>query len=288
MKYAVYYRNDFRHFDSVDEVIFEVTKGDESILTTLPNIVKETEQKITFDLYQLESAKFEQAIKFINQLKEIHNNILVQIRYPFINEQVMILKDNKLPFMASHCFCSNLDTVYALTNVGVSEVYVAEELGFRLPEVNKITKPNNVKVRVFPNVTQCSYGTKNLIPPACKFWIRPEDTIWYEDLVDTFELFDVGNRLSVIYEIYRQKVWDGSISDIIIDAESLKGVDSNAIPPHFGEQRAKGCRQSCLYGGCGVCLASIQFAEAFTKTENQITYPREKIARKANEPESND
>ena len=181
-----------------------------------------------------------------------------------------------------------MDTVYALANVGVSEVYVAEELGFRLPEVNKITKHNNIQVRVYPNVTQSSYGTKTLIPTACKFWIRPEDTIWYEDLVDTFELFDVNNRLSVVYEIYKQKAWDGSISDIILDAESLKGVDSNAIPPHFGEQRAKGCRQSCLYGGCGVCLASIQFAEAFTKTENQIIYPREKIVRKENEPESND
>lgn len=273
MKYAVRYRKDFRHFDSVDEVIFPVRKGDESICTVPLSIVKDQRQKITLDIQT--ERPLEEFLPFIIQLKEKHPNILVQIEWPFDIEEVQLMKDNNIPFMASLGFCKSLDMVYVMKIAGVSEIYVVENLGFRLDEVKKVLKDTNIQIRVIPNVTQCTMGTRQWLSSTRKFWIRPEDTRFYEKYVDTFELFNEDDKLSVVYEVYQQQVWSGDLSDIILDAEDLK-ISNAAIPPYFGQGRVD-CKQHCLFvGGCEACEANLRFAKTFEKTDVSLIYPKVK------------
>lgn len=270
MKYAVRYRKDFRHFDAVDEVIFAVNEGNEKIATFPQTIIKNDWQKITLDIHT--ETLLEDIIPFILQLKEQHPNILVQIPFPFDKKEIEILKENHIPFMTNLGFCKSLDMVYTMKEAGCAEVYVVEGLGFRLDEVHKVLKGTGIKVRVIPNVTQCAMGTRSWLPAEHKFWIRPEDTRFYEPYVDTFEIFNEDDRLSVVYEIYKQQVWKGDLSEIILDAEDLN-ISNDAIPPYFGDSRVN-CKQRCLFGTCEACGANLQFARTFSKTDYGITYPK--------------
>lgn len=283
MKYAIRYRKDFRHFDDVDEVIFPVRKGDESLLT-LPSIVKHQYQKITLSL-EIDKP-LEEIIPHILKLKEVHPNILIQIAWPFDPEDVQLMKDNDIPFMANLGFCKSLDMVYAMKQAGVAELYVVEGLGFHLDAVKKILADTDIQVRVIPNVTQCALGTRRVIPTEHKFWIRPEDTRFYEKYVDTFELYNEDDKLSAIYEIYTKRVWQGKISEIIMDAEDLE-VQNDTMPPYFGDVRIN-CGQRCFFGSCAACEANIDFAKAMSQTEYGINYARKLATRgNANEDKTN-
>ena len=295
MKYAIRYSKDFRHFDTVDEVIFSVHKGDESIVTFIPTVVKEDWQKATLDVtdYTLQTGKnLEDIIPFILKLKEIHSNILVQIQYPFKDEEVNLLKDNNIPFMAAYGWCKSLDMVYTMKEYGVSEVYVAEGLGFNLSAVKSVLSGTKIEIRVIPNVTQCALGCRHKVPTISKFWIRPEDTVFYNPYVNTFELFNEDDKLSVVYEVYKQERWKGNIRNIILDADDLD-VSSAALPPYFGSSRLD-CKQKCLYGvygKCEVCKASFEFARTFEKTEEEIIYPKKefkKVEKEYDKTESNE
>ena len=275
MKYAVRYRKDFRYFHLVDEVIFPVREGNEKITTFPLSVIKNDWQKITLDIQT--DQLLEDMLPFILQLKEKHSDILVQISFPFDEKDIEILKENKIPFMASLGFCKSLDMVYTMKEAGCAEIYVVEGLGFRLDEVQKILKGTGIKVRVIPNVTQCAMGTRNWLSAEHKFWIRPEDTRFYEPYVDTFELFNEDDRLSVVYEIYKQQVWKGDLSEIILDAEDLN-ISNDAVPPYFGDSRIN-CKQRCLFNTCAACEANLQFAKTFSKTEMGITYPKATVTK---------
>jgi hypothetical protein len=275
MKYAVHYRKDFRHFDTVDEVIFDVTKGNESIYLELPNIIKPDWdwQKITLNLAALENP-IESVIPHILKLKEIHSNILVQLRYPFVDSEVQLMKDNNIPFMAAYTYCKSLDMVYAMKEYGVSEILVAEGLAFNLSVVRKVLEGTDIKIRIIPNVAQCAVGTKHKVPTIHKFWVRPEDTEFYEPDVDTFEIYNEDDRISVVYEIYKSRVWKGNLKELILDAEDLD-VENTALVPYFGSRRID-CKQICMYKGCEVCDACIGFANRFKDTDQEIVYPKRK------------
>lgn len=277
MKYAVHYRKDFRHFDTIDEVIFSVTKGNESIYTEIPKIIKNDWQKVILNLtewqYTTENS-FETIIPFILKLKEIHSNILVQLHYPFDDTEVQLMKDNNIPFMAAYSYCKSIDMVYTMKQYGVAEIYVAEGLAFDLPIVQRILEGTDIKIRLIPNVAQCAVGTKSKIPTIHKFWIRPEDTKFYETVANTFELYNQDDKLSTIYEIYKKQVWKGNLKDIILDAEDLD-IENNSIPPYFGAERFN-CKQRCFYNSCSICDACESFAKKFALTEQEIVYPKRK------------
>lgn len=281
MKYAVHYRKDFRHFDTVDEVIFNVEQGNESIYLQIPNIVKEDWQKATLNLatwkWSLNNFKndqFKTLISHIVKLKELHPNILVQLGYPFVDAEVQLMKENNIPFMAAYTYCKSLDMVYAMKEYGVAEIFVAEGLAFNLSVVRKVLEGTDIKIRIIPNVAQYAVGTKYKVPTIHKFWVRPEDTEFYEPNVDTFEIYNEDDRISIVYEIYKSRVWKGNLKELILDAEDLD-VENTALVPYFGSRRID-CKQICMYKGCEVCDACIGFANRFKDTDQEIVYPKRK------------
>lgn len=268
MKYAVAYNPSFRHLNEVDEIIFpewDKIKEDISIIT---NKVK-PEQKviINLDWYGLEA---EDAIPYLNKLKQEHSNLLVQI-HSKQNDFIQILQDNEINFMFTN-ICANYESVYGAIEKGAEELYIAEDLGFDLEELQKIRIKYNVKFRVFPDVGQTDQDFKNAIPALTKFWIRPEDTELYENYVDVFEFYTRGDRLSVIYEIYSKRQWKGEIGQLITDCD-LK-IDNTTIAPYFARHRLS-CRRKCLVdkGYCNMCFQIENLAEHFAAAGVTIHQP---------------
>ena len=254
MNFAVNYRKDFRYFDTVDEVIFKYT-GSESIVDVLPTLVTE-DQKAVLDISTIEDVNT--IIPFLNILKTKHSNFIVKINFIDQKDFIEVLEENDIDFFFMN-YCTYIDSVYTMKELGAKEVYITENLGFQLQDLQGLRKAG-LKLRVIPDIVQRAGGTKPIIPAILGFWIRPEDLKIYEKYVDTIEFFKHDDRLSVVYKIYRDGVWEGKLCDIIQDAEDLD-IESNRLGTNFGLLRLN-CRKKCLFDEdkCNLCPSFQNFA----------------------------
>lgn len=173
-------------------------------------------------------------------------------------------------YFFSTLYARDWEDIHYLINLGVSEIYITEALGFDLERVSKYLHQRGIKIRVFPNVAQVK--RENIIPNIKAFFIRPEDLSVYEKYIDVVEMW--GDKVEVFYDIYHtDKEWFGDLSEIISGLEP--GLDSRFILPHFGERRIK-CNRKCLSGeSCSICEAVIQCSETLQKAGLLINYIKE-------------
>lgn len=243
MKYSVPYYKNFRHFDTVDEIILQYSKHNNNITEFVKKHYKD-EQKIVVDITRI-LEEIEQTIPVLQNLIKVHSNTV--IKTSIIDYE--ILKENNIPYFFVE-FCENLDEVYAHIHAGASEVYVVSGLGFQITEVAEYCHNNNVLIRVIPNMAQHSYGMGDLVPSITKFFIRPEDIHYYEPYVDICELMIAGDRLSVLYEIYKNEEWLGDLNLIIAGVD--EGIPNKGILTDFGNARLQ-CRHKCMLRKCHLC-----------------------------------
>ena len=271
MRYAIQYNKSFRYFEDVDEVVFDY-KGTESIIDFIPKILKKQEQKAVINLINIK--EIQDIIPFINKLKTIHPNILIQIDFFKQRNFIELLEDNNIDFMFIN-YIKDFETLYTAIDLGAKEVYIVEFLGFCLRSLQELRKTKNIRFRVFPDIAQSIIGTTRTIPEITKFWIRPEDTELYEQFVDVFELCRMDDRQSVIYEIYKRQQWFGKISDIILDFDS--NIENTNLDPRFGRERIN-CWKQCLYGGkCNLCQEMEKLALSFNAAGISIEKKKKKI-----------
>lgn len=259
MKYAITYTREFRYLAEVDEIIFREWSGDDTLLQSFEEkkINKEKQRIILTDIIDVNewyTNDINAMIIYINKAKAEGYNIAVQI--PEDRNIATLFREAKIDFMFSK-YAESLDRAYTQAMMGASDVYVVENLGFRMKDIQYIRQNFGVKIRLIPNIAQIAGFTKE-INPMLKFWIRPEDTELYEDLVDVFELYGTS-RLSVVYQIYKERQWLGDINDIILDFDT-DSVPNGSMPPHLGPQRLN-CGQVCLAGRCNLCTNLSSFAQ---------------------------
>jgi hypothetical protein len=246
MKYCVRYFQDFRYFDIVDEVVLE--SQDSTHDSHLLQHIKDnyTTQRIIIDIRRREE-EISEIIPILKQIKEEYPNFTVLISYS--EDAVEQLKQAEIPFFFQE-YCSTKEVLYAFIKIGVSDVYVVEDLAFSIKSISPYCKENNVKVRMFPNVAQCGKLTESVIPDIAKFFIRPEDVNEYEKYVDVLEFFGPPSRMSVLFEIYNSKRWLGDLNELIIGFED--SYSNPGISYFFGEVRTK-CDHRCMIEDCDLC-----------------------------------
>ena len=185
------------------------------------NIVKETDKEYTFCLSNHSVAYAQMIDKLFTDIPHYYNITI----------------------------CTWDDLMAFLNTIpNLSDILIAESLGFELPAIAAICSASNIKVRVYPDVAQAA----NLnIPDMFKFFIRPEDIEVYSKFVDVFELFHKENQ-ETIYDIYaNQKTWQSSIKEIIIGLEEHVPCSKML---KFGDKRVD-CGRKCmrLTSSCGIC-----------------------------------
>ena len=269
MLYAVNYTKDFRHFDEVDEIILNHFTGSDYLVEFLPKFVKKEGQRIILNATEIEDLS-----KIIPMIAKVRNdgfNVSLKISK---DQDYSILYDNDIPFFLIN-FAHTMEQAYIHAEMGVTDIYVVEALGFRMEDLLKLKQKYGVKIRVLPNIAQTITGGKEFISPMQQFWIRPEDTDIYEEYIDVFEIWGT-EKLSVLFEIYKQKQWLGNVENIILDFgdEELE-VPNTGLDPRFGIMRLN-CRQRCLFSECHVCTEMAKFATAFNGAGYEIVKARHK------------
>ena len=242
MKYCIQYTKDFRYLKQVDEVIIPFHS------TNLINIKDFSDnQRIIIDFEGKKEILFN--LKSLIEIKELHNNMAIRFLGELDAETATKLEEVKIPFFFN-LRVDKWDTLMGLIELGVSDVYIVNELGFNIDEVSILCKKNNINVRVYPNVAQMSMKVKN-INPLTAFFIRPEDVRWYEPFVDICEFFGPEDRQSVLYKIYQEESkWIGDLEDLIIGLNL--SINNSCIVPTFGDMRLS-CRKKCYQNKCIFC-----------------------------------
>jgi hypothetical protein len=276
MKYCINFSRTFRHFDILDEVILNNITDLNKLINFLDEglINKSTRIILNIAGSALSSNAIEGAPAILNMIQNQGWNITVIIN----KENKDIFVTSHIPFFYSN-FPKNIEEVYVQAYDGVSDVYITEELGFRLKDLQNIKEIFKVQYRVIPNIVQSA--NNKIFEAMPSFWIRPEDTELYEPFVDIFELWGGKNesRISVIYEIYKQKQWLGDLNDIILDFHFKSRVPNTGMNPHFAEMRLN-CGRKCLIGKpCNICYQMADLAEQFNKVGLEVIKKREKPIR---------
>lgn len=144
------------------------------------------------------------------------------------------------------------DTFNGLLDLGVSDIYITENLGFELDLLAEKAHSRGVKLRTFPNICQSAWsGTR----PLKTFFIRPEDAEFYSQYIDCYEFFvdDKQHNINVLYKVYtKDKKWFGDLQEIILGFN--EPLDSRGLFGTFAEKRVK-CGKKCEKGksGCQLC-----------------------------------
>ena len=263
MRYCVNYNRTFRYLHEVDEIILDY-KGSNTIMSFIPELVKNKNQRIILNLdYEI---IIKDIIPYINKLIKDGYNIALKI----YKDQYEDCKDINIPFFFN-AFCHTLEEIYMQCKQGVSDIYIVEELGFHIKDLQYFRQKYKVKFRIFPNIAQSINNT--FINTIECFFVRPEDTEIYEPYIDTFELLggEDESRLSVIYEIYKGEQWLGDLGDLILDFNER--TPNKGINPYFGEMRLN-CGKKCLLNKCQICEQTSILAQKFNEVGIEIVKKR--------------
>ena len=268
MNYAIRFFSSSKKLYDFDEIII---KYDHFTLALDDFIKYHKNQRIIIDLLDLSareenSDRFNENIELFKQTNEKWTNITLRLNFAEDIARVEQIKDAGLPFYINTPV-DNLDTLRYLIDLGVSDVYIANEMGFNLKKVSEFCHNNGVKVRVYPNVAQSGINTYTM-DSITKFFIRPDDISAYEEYVDVFEFF--GNLVSqdVLYDIYSDGRWQGDLNDLILDLN--KEINCMNLFPDFGEHRIK-CEKRCMIDKCNYCMIADSFAKELKKKDIYIT-----------------
>lgn len=252
MKYAIRYYEGCRALNDADEIIIKYTKKTSKLLDYIKEDIKEN-QRLIIDITLYEGNFIEDGnLPIIDVAKTLHPSLAILTSNK--DEYIEKYKERNIPFFFIDRVDS-LDVMNYFIDCGVSDIYIANELGFYLGDIAPYIHEKNVIIRVFPNVAQSIIEET---PVISKFFIRPDDIYLYEDLIDIFEFFGSLNRQSVLMEIYKEETWS-DILDLIIIGLNLD-LDNRLFNPYFGEARIN-CRKRCTFGKCNICKRSFTLGE---------------------------
>ena len=274
MKYCISYSNKSHIIDEVDEILIKYDKN--KILELFTQFIPQHQtQRVIVEVGGNEVLKDETLIDQLNKIIKIHKENL-DLKFDlcisrYDKKITDILKETDLKYFFQ-IHANNWDTFTGLVNLGVSDIYVTENLAFELDKVAEIAHKKNIKIRTYPNVAQSRWEE---LEDIYKFFIRPEDIEVYEDYVDVCEFYGLAKEVDTFYKIYaKDKKWFGDLKEIIIGLNN--SLDSRYIIPRFALNRIK-CGKKCLKDSkCQICNRILDLSENLKEAKLIVQIDKDK------------
>ena len=202
-------------------------------------IEKYPNKTFIYEIASLSDVKID-VFKMYNE--KLNGNFYVAIPYTW--KDFDIFKDNEIKFYVNTAVTTFMDLAN-LKDFGVSYVLIGAPLTHKMKQV----KSYGIPARVCPNITIHHPNSKLNILSG---WIRPEDQKYYEDTVEVFEFYGLGDFVKASLRIYKEdQRWPDFLGLLMPGLH--EHIDNRTVPADCGEVRAN-CGQKCLEGGyCKYC-----------------------------------
>ena len=249
--------------EEVDEVIVPFVAEDINFIKSLTSKEQLLNGTVIIEIKDIYDFNNNNCIKIFIALKENYDaSVKFKLKFdsydPQYDELFNQLKKHNIPFFFA-TYARDWDVFNGLMDLGVSDVYIVEELGFSLGKLGPIAHAKNISIRCLANVAQSKWIKERSIK---SFFIRPEDVFLYNGYVDVIEFFGENQvQYETLYKIYAlNKKWFGPLYELIIGLEST--VDSRSIVPIYFAKYRLNCGKRCNKGGtCSICDRFVDVAE---------------------------
>jgi len=254
-----------KYNDTIGEIRIDYhnDKPFEEFVSAFMSFLKEhQEQRVVLCSEELDPLEIPAFVHFLEM-----DNWVIEFMRPINIETLAALKKYHIPFFIKY-FASSWDEFTSIANTGVTDIYVAGELGFCLDKIHAVAGARNIKVRVVPNLAQGPDNCDNIR----HFFIRPEGMSLYAQYVDVFEFVGVHMgkdaqpaEQEVMYEIYTSGKWFGTLDEIIMGLGV--DLDSKTLLKRWDEKRIN-CDKKCLKGSsCNFCNVAYALSKNFQEVK---------------------
>lgn len=210
-----------------------------------------------FDLEKLRFAKL------------VNPNIHIIVE-TYIPADLELLQKFNIDFYLSSIYAArNFRELDYLVSLGVTDVYIVDDLCYQLDKVKKFCQQHNVNSRLILNEIPSQRPDANSDP--CAPYFIPEVIDELIKYIDVFEFNEEDSwaRLRSLYKIwFEQKQWRADLKYLYSQLEL--DIPNQTLIPNFIKYRMT-CGYKCSYGS--VCKKCSQFLDiAHTLFEKKVEY----------------
>lgn len=236
---------------------------------------------------------FEKLIEFVNLYKDKRINI--ECKSPDVSLLSKLVQFNKNLYLNISWFHTSIDTVQKIKDagfgvyynsscpaysfkvlqdyieLGVSDVYIAGDLIYRIPEVRTLCSQNGIRMRLVVNrIPNFLWGFKIGNDPRDMFF-RPEDINFLNDFFDVFEIDCDNSKFDTLRDIwFIQKKWPDDLR--LISPDLRIAIPNQSLAPDFTKYKIN-CGFKCAANVKSHCRKCQQFVEIAHKlSEKGIGY----------------
>ena len=187
-----------------------------------------------------------------------------------------IFVKNSYPFFLSDQY--QINSFWRLADVlrlGVSDVYIAEDLCYKLKQVKSLCDDYNVRLRIVLNHIPAYSYTKQWDPTSP--WFTPEN---FDELskhfdIAEFDLYNSWNRFDTLYKIwFEDKVWREDIKFLNFDLGI--NIPGETFVSDVCEYKMN-CGHRCIERNdtCNKCEQYVEFAKTMKEKGYELDFNKE-------------
>lgn len=201
--------------------------------------------------------------KVIQTASMIKDCLYVRLMPTQWNEAEKLKKEGICFFFDSLVPATSLCILDELISLGVSDVYLSDDLMYNLKEVSKTCHARGVQTRLILNHIPLTTFDKGKNPKSPMF--RPQDVSYLEKFFDVFE-FDCGKPydwhvFNVMFKSYFiKRVWHGNLAELNHDINLEKGFPNDFILPEANLHKMN-CQRVCDMRETNKCRKCEQMLE---------------------------
>jgi hypothetical protein len=207
-------------------------------------------------------------IATLNAVNKITDNVYVRLRAQDIPEVEELKKNNIKFFFDADCPAYNYSTLDSFINLGVTDVYLADDLCYNMSDISEYIHEKNIQLRLVLNRIPSTTLDRGINVRSSIY--MPKDFEKLNKYYDVFE-FECGEpcdwvKFDVLYRAwFERQYWHGQMSEINDDV--FQDFHCDAIYPDFTEFKLN-CERRCgkrLANPCRKCEQWLAIGETLKK-----------------------
>lgn len=228
----------------------------------LVEFIISTDKRINIQL------KRECNLSTIKELDKFSKDIYIRLTKEFVYLIPQLVEQKIKFFFDSSIPACNFTTLQSFIALGVTDVYIQDDLMYDLYAVRKVCRNAGVNLRLVLNRINES-NNFYAVPQETSPFIRPNDIELMSKFFDTFE-FDFPDKewdiLSLLYRVYFiDRDWHGDLQEIISQLKTP--INNKTLIPDFTMYKIN-CKRNCARGkGCNKCEQFIALSRLLNKKQ---------------------